>query len=157
MDPLQGVGEDISEYIQLSIENTYADFVGKIALHRDRGADEIEAAAQGRVWIGTDAQTLGLVDELGGLDAAIESAAELAGLAPDSYSIDQLAPELGWAELLALQLIRVGSPVIATAGIDTRLPPSLAHLLDVAAEPLAFIEALNDPRGIYAYCFCDVR
>jgi protease-4 len=157
MDPMQGVGEDISEYIQLSIERTYQDFVSKVAEHRDREPAEIEAAAEGRVWVGTDAQALGLVDNLGGLDAAIESAAELAGLTPNSYSIDELAPELGWAEQLAMQLIRVGTPAIAGLGIETSLPPSLARLLDVASEPLAFLEALNDPRGIYAYCFCDVR
>jgi protease-4 len=157
MDPMQGVGEDISEYIQLSIERTYEDFVSKVALHREREPADIEAAAQGRVWIGTEAQSLGLVDNLGGLDAAIESAAELAGLTPNSYSIDKLAPELGWAEQLALRLIKVGTPAIAGLGIETSLPPSLVRLLDVASEPLAFFESLNDPRGIYAYCFCDVR
>jgi protease-4 len=157
MDPMQGIGEDISEYIQLSIERTYEDFVSKVAEHRDQEPAAVEAAAEGRVWIGTDAQALGLVDNLGGLDAAIESAAELAGLTPNSYSIDELTPELGWAEQLAMQLIRVGTPAIGGLGIETTLPPSLTRLIDVAAEPLAFLEALNDPRGIYAYCFCDVR
>ena len=157
MDPLQGVGEDISEYIQLSIERTYDDFVTKVAEHREREPREVEAAAQGRVWIGTAAQSQGLVDKLGGLDDAIESAAELAGLTPNSYSIDKLNPEPGWAELLALQLIKVGSPAISAFGIETKLPPSLVRILDIAAEPLVFFEQLNDPRGIYAYCFCDVR
>jgi protease-4 len=157
MDPLQGVGEDISQYIQLSIERTYEQFVNKVAEHRERDPAEIESAAQGRVWIGMAAQSQGLVDNLGGLDAAIESAAELAGLTPNSYSIDRLNPETGWAEQLALQLIEVGSPLISALGIETRLPPSLLRLLDATSEPLAFFEALNDPRGIYAYCFCDVR
>jgi len=156
MDALQGVGEDVSEYIQLSIERTYDDFVGKVASHRERDPAEIEAAAQGRVWIGSEAQSLGLVDNLGGLDEAIESAAELAGLTPNSYSIDELNPELGWAELLALQLVKVSSPLISVLGIETKLPPSLVRILDIAAEPLAFFEQLNDPRGIYAYCFCDI-
>jgi hypothetical protein len=56
-----------------------------------------------------------------------------------------------------LRLIKVGTPAIAGLGIETSLPPSLVRLLDVASEPLAFFESLNDPRGIYAYCFCDVR
>jgi protease-4 len=157
MDPMQGVGEDISAYIQLSIERTYQDFVSKVALHRERDTADIEAAAEGRVWIGTEAQTLGLVDNLGGLDAAIDSAAELAGLSPDSYSIDRLEPALGWAEQLAMQMIRIGTPTLSKLGIKTSLPPSLTRLLEVASEPLAFFESLNDPRGIYAYCFCDVR
>jgi protease-4 len=157
MDPMQGVGEDISEYIQLSIERTYDEFVTKVAQHRERDPAEIEAAAQGRVWIGTQAQSLGLVDQLGDLDAAIESAAGLAGLTPNSYSIDRLSPELGWAEQLALRLVKLSSPAISALGINTGVPPSLQRVLDVASEPLAFFEQLNDPRGIYAYCFCDVQ
>jgi protease-4 len=156
-DPLQGVGEDISAYIQLSIERTYDDFVTKVAENRGRDLADVEASAQGRVWIAGDAQARGLIDNLGGLDQAIESAAELAGLAPESYSIDQLNPELGWAEQMALNLIKAGSPAISALGISTRIPPSLKRLLDVASEPLAFLEQLNDPRGIYSYCFCDVQ
>jgi len=156
MDPLQGVGEDISEYIQLSIERTYEDFVDKVAEHRQQDPAEIEASARGRVWIGAEAQSRGLVDNLGGLDAAIESAAELAGLEPNSYSIEPLNPELGWAEQIALGLIKAGSPAISALGIETSLPPSLVRFLKVAGEPLAIFEQLNDPRGIYAYCLCEV-
>ena len=156
MDPLQGVGEDISEYIQLSVERTYEDFVDKVAQHRQRDPADVEGSARGRVWIGSEAQSRGLVDNLGGLDAAIESAAELAGLSPDSYSIEQLNTELGWAEQIALELIKVGSPVISALGIETRMPPSLVRFLDIAGEPLAIFEQLNDPRGIYAYCLCEV-
>jgi protease-4 len=157
MDPLQGVGEDISAYIQMSIERTYGDFVSKVAEHRDRNPAEVEAAARGRVWIAGEARARGLIDNLGGLDEAIASAAELAGLAPNSYSIDRLEPELGWAEQIALNLIEIGSPAISALGIRTGLPASLERLLEVASEPLAFLDRLNDPRGINAYCFCDVH
>ncbi|MGW8369536.1 MAG: S49 family peptidase, partial [Gammaproteobacteria bacterium] len=157
MDPMQGVGEDISEYIQLSIEQTYEEFVSKVATHRARDIDSIEQAAQGRVWIGSEAQELGLVDRLGGLDQAVASAAELAGLAPGEYAIDNLEPELGFAQQIALQMLKAGTPWLSSLGIEPALPKSLIRLLDVATEPLAFIDSLNDPRGIYAYCFCDVN
>jgi protease-4 len=157
MDPLRGVGQEMADYIQLSIEKTYDDFVTKVAEHRERDPADIEAAAQGRVWIGSEAQLRGLVDNLGGLDAAIASAAELAGLAEGQYSVDRLEPELGWAETLALGLVRVAAPIMAGLGVETGLPPSLTRLLDAAAEPLAFFEQLNDPRGIYTYCFCDIN
>lgn len=157
MDPFQGVGEDISEYIQIMIEHTYDEFITKVAEFRGREPGEIDAVAQGRVWIGTEAQARGLVDNLGSLDEAIEAAAERAGLEPNSYSIDDLSPELGWAERIALGMFRVGAPAISALGIQTRLPESLERLIAVASEPLAFYEQLNDPRGIYTYCFCDVR
>jgi protease-4 len=157
MDPLQGVGEDISDYIQISIERTYEDFITKVAEYREREPEEIDAVAQGRVWIGADAAERGLVDNLGGLREAIESAAGLAGLAPNSYSIDELNPELGWAERLALEMVSVGAPVFSAFGVETMLPESLERILAVATEPLAFYEEFNDPRGVYAYCFCDLR
>ena len=53
--------------IDLSVRHTYDDFVGKVAEHRERAVEEIDRAAQGRVWIGTDALDRGLVDRLGSL------------------------------------------------------------------------------------------
>jgi protease-4 len=157
MDLLRGVGTEMGEYIQLSVERTYSDFIGKVGQYRELDVDTVEAAAQGRVWIGSEAERLGLVDRLGDLNQAIESAAELAGLEPDSYSIERLSPELGWAGQLALGLVRLGAPALSAIEPVTPLPRSLARLLDAAVEPLAFFERLNDPRGIYAYCFCDVE
>ena len=156
-DPLQGVGPDISDYIQLSIEHTYQEFVDKVAENRGQDPAETEASAQGRVWIAGEAQTRGLIDKLGGLDDAIESAADIAGLAPNSYSVDKLEPEIGWAEQLALRLIKLSTPAISALGVETHLPASLKLVLDAATEPMAFLDRLNDPRGIYAYCFCDVQ
>jgi hypothetical protein len=36
-------------------------------------------------------------------------------------------------------------------------PATVTQVLESKLEPLAFIDRLNDPRGIYAYCFCDTR
>jgi protease-4 len=54
------------------IDETYQDFVTKVADARHRKFDEIEPLAQGRVWLGSQARPRGLVDEIGGLDKAIE-------------------------------------------------------------------------------------
>jgi protease-4 len=54
------------------IDESYKDFVGKVAEARRRGFNDIEPLAQGRVWMGSQAKARGLVDELGGLDRAIE-------------------------------------------------------------------------------------
>jgi protease-4 len=54
------------------IDESYKDFVGKVAEARRRGFNDIEPLAQGRVWMGSQAKARGLVDELGGLDSAIE-------------------------------------------------------------------------------------
>jgi protease-4 len=54
------------------IDAEYEDFVGKVAAARKKPASVIEPLAQGRVWLGDQAKANGLVDELGGLDRAIE-------------------------------------------------------------------------------------
>ncbi|HSU32027.1 MAG TPA: signal peptide peptidase SppA [Bryobacteraceae bacterium] len=54
-----------------SIEVTYKSFVAKVAAARKKNYDQIDALAQGRVWMGTQARQNGLVDQLGGLDSAV--------------------------------------------------------------------------------------
>ena len=67
--------------LQRGIDESYHDFVAKVAAARHRPYDEIEPVAQGRVWLGSQAKPRGLVDELGGLDTAIELLKKKAGIA----------------------------------------------------------------------------
>lgn len=76
------------EVMQMSIENIYSDFVSKVASGRKMTAEAVDNIGQGRVWSGSKAKTIGLVDEIGGLNTAIKGAAELAGL--DTWSIREL-------------------------------------------------------------------
>ncbi len=54
------------------IDANYHDFVSKVAQARRRPYDQVEPLAQGRVWLGDQAQVRGLVDEMGGIDRALE-------------------------------------------------------------------------------------
>ena len=63
---------DEREKLRVGIDDSYKDFVTKVAAARHRKFDEIEPVSQGRVWLGSQAKEHGLVDELGGLDKAIE-------------------------------------------------------------------------------------
>ena len=151
------INENMKGLIGLSIRHTYDDFVAKVAQHRESSVVEIEAAAQGRVWTGSDALERGLVDKLGDLPEAIESAAELAGLERGSYELDYIEQQLGFVETLMLSMTAQ-----VVAGVDRlvdlpRLPVSVTQALESTLEPLAFIDRFNDPRGIYAYCFCDTQ
>ncbi len=65
------------------IEETYRVFVQKVADARGKSWDEIHEVAQGRVWLGTQAEQNGLIDEIGGFDKAIEVAKREAGLEAD--------------------------------------------------------------------------
>lgn len=76
------------EVMQMSVEKTYSDFVSKVSAGREMTFEEVDSIGQGRVWSGNRALSLGLVDELGGLDDAVKEAAILAGL--EKYSIREL-------------------------------------------------------------------
>lgn len=76
------------ELMQRSIDTVYSDFVGKVATGRDMRKEAVDSIGQGRVWSGTAAREIGLVDEMGGLKAAIEGAASLAGIS--TYSLREL-------------------------------------------------------------------
>jgi protease IV len=73
--------------IQKSINKGYETFTSKAAAGRGMSIDKLKSVASGRVWTGTQAKENGLVDVLGGLDKAIEIAAQKAKLKKDAYSI----------------------------------------------------------------------
>jgi len=153
----RALGDNVKEIVGETVRHIYDQFIGQVAEHRNRSVEEIDIVARGRVWIGSDAQERGLVDKLGSLGDAIESAAELAGLDEGGYGIEYVEPQLDVADRLLLELLEATAPAIAALGVEARLPQALSDLLAAATEPLAFAAGLNDPRGIYAYCFCDVR
>jgi len=62
------------------VERVYSTFLQRVATGRNMTVDAVDAIAQGRVWTGKEALEIGLVDELGGLESAVEGAASLAGL-----------------------------------------------------------------------------
>ncbi|HUQ93081.1 MAG TPA: signal peptide peptidase SppA, partial [Bryobacteraceae bacterium] len=64
-----------------SLQKVYSGFVGQVAAARKRKYEEIDPIAQGRVWLGSEAKDRGLVDELGGIDRAVELAKQRAGIA----------------------------------------------------------------------------
>ena len=71
------IDDNFKGYVLESIERTYATFLKRVADGRKMTTAQVDAIAQGRVWTGIDAHKLGLVDEIGGLDAAINYAAKL--------------------------------------------------------------------------------
>ena len=74
-------------YLQQRTDAYYELFLNKVAEGRDMTRDEVHAVAQGRIWSGQKAVELGLVDKLGTLEDAIESAATLAGI--EEYRIKE--------------------------------------------------------------------
>jgi ClpP class serine protease len=73
--------------------------------------DAVHAVAQGRVWTGTQALELGLVDELGGMDLALAKAAELAGI--EGYGMNTYPSEKTFMEFVMEDLAEARTPTVA--------------------------------------------
>ncbi|HXC09311.1 MAG TPA: signal peptide peptidase SppA [Steroidobacteraceae bacterium] len=140
------------QILQSSVDHAYAEFLRRVGDGRKKTVEDVDKIAQGRVWAGVDAQRIGLVDHLGGLKDATEAAAKLAQLGAD-YDVDYIETELNLREQLLMQLrsetVRMGE----LAGI---VPQSsgIERILDPVLDQARAIARLNDPRGLYAYCWC---
>jgi protease-4 len=140
------------QILQSSVDHAYAEFVRRVADGRKKTVEDVDKIAQGRVWAGVDAQRIGLVDHLGGLKDATDAVAKLAELGND-YRVDYIEPELTLREQLLMQLRseslylgRVTGLIAPRSGLERALDPFL--------EEVRAIAQLNDPRGLYAYCWC---
>lgn len=76
-------------YLQNNVEKCYSTFVGHVASGRNMTFEQVDSIGQGRVWLGTDAERIGLIDGFGGLTDAIGLAAERAGVA-DDYRVTEI-------------------------------------------------------------------
>ncbi|MDO5980366.1 signal peptide peptidase SppA [Flavivirga spongiicola] len=93
-------------FIKEGIVDIYELFTNRVAVGRNMTQDDVKAIAQGRVWTGVDALSNGLVDELGGLDLALQRASEAAEI--EDYKIEEFPvyEEEDLAKVIMNQLLR---------------------------------------------------
>jgi protease-4 len=94
------LGQAERRLLEQSIEQTYDTFVARVAEGRGLSDDSVRVLAQGRVYTGTEAQDVGLVDELGGLREALQLAGRRAGLGDGPYRVQIYPRPLTFAERL---------------------------------------------------------
>jgi protease-4 len=150
----RSLGEAGRDILQQSIEYEYRQFIGRVAKARDSTPEQIDSVAQGRVWSGEDAARLGLVDQLGRLEDAVELAAELAELG-ENYDLEYADAPLGLTEALGLRLQSRAAGMLAPLLPDLsgpRVPDGLEPLV----REMRRLERLRDPHSIFAYCLACV-
>ena len=143
----KGITPELKQIIQRHIERGYHDFISLVANERDMTLEQVDHIAQGRVWSGKKALTLGLVDELGDIDQAVSKAAELAKLDKfDSRVIEQeLTPQ---EKFIQEMFASVSTYLPQTAQQHSVLDKFITQFSQIADEFSAF----DDPNGVYLYC-----
>lgn len=139
MDTNKPLDEVQMKAMQQMVTNIYGDFIGKVAAGRKLTVEQVDSIGQGRVWSGEDAKAIGLVDEIGDLDAAVAAAAQMAGLsdyAPKEFPkmkspFEDLIKELGGDTEEALlkktlgtnyELFKRASEITSWTGVQARMP-----------------------------------
>jgi len=147
----------VADVFRQSIDHGYEEFLTRVGAARKLTRDQVDRIARGRVWSGEDAKQLGLVDQLGGLGQAIESAAKRAKLAK-GHRVWYVEKEKSLRERVLGMLVALAADVAGASGRASGPPHSgpaslAGRLRDLRAD-LARLERWNDPRGIYAHCLC---
>lgn len=145
----------VGAVIQAIINKGYRDFVGNVAKARGKSYQAINAIAQGRVWTGRQALDRGLVDQIGGLRAAVAAAAKLAKLGAGYPVRYQEAPLGGFERFLVGLNQNASVHLLQSWGV--RLPSWVAQLPAMAPELELLRSAKAGTPNIYADCLCAPR
>ena len=124
--------EEQRAQVEAEADLCYDDFVKRVAEGRNMSVEDVEAVARGRVWTGADALDRGLVDELGGLRAAIRRAKILAGLDADEDVDIVTYPGASWMDFLRPRQSSQPAAASLPEAVAVVLGRSVAGLIDQA-------------------------
>jgi protease-4 len=143
------LSDQAKSIFQSQIDYLYSEFLDIVSDGRGMTMEQLEPIAGGRVWTGTQALDLGLVDHLGDQFDAIESAASLASIS-DNYQVHRIEPRLTFIEQLFRDLFGQLSIVLASMSSDQSWYQKVVSLFIEAPEPVNLL--LSDPQNQYLHC-----
>ncbi len=126
--------------IQSVVDWLYESFIERVAQGRKLDTARVREIAEGRVWSGSDAKRLGLIDEFGGLEAAIEHAAQRAQLGR-TYRLQEYPRKRELGEILQ-EFFEDSSDYLSRGRIEGRI-------LGRVRREVRALEQYNDPRNVY--------
>ena len=141
----RGIQPIYADLIQRIIQSGYDQFLAVVAEGRNMTPEAVNEIAQGRVWTGTKALELGLVDEIGGLDEAVQAAAELAGIT--DYAIWRVEPEASRRQ----QILEALTAEIRTLAPAVKRDPITQYWRAMQSE-VSTLARFNDPQKAYVIC-----
>ncbi|MBW4624783.1 MAG: signal peptide peptidase SppA [Brasilonema octagenarum HA4186-MV1] len=140
--------EELAIY-QRSVNRIYDTFLDKVAQGRKLPKQKVAEIAQGRVWSGAAAKKIGLVDDIGGLDAAVKYAATAANLG-DNWQLQEYPKGGNLRERFFGQVSEQARTVLGVDKVQLKAPDPLMSEFQKLQQELAILRKMNDPQGIYA-------
>lgn len=125
LSPNRKMTEEEYKTVQAEVDDIYDDFLSRVSEGRKMTKEQVNVIARGRVWTGTDAVRIGLVDEIGGLKSAIAYAAKQAGIKDVKVLYYPLVEQDGFSSVLET----IGD-TDAKINIQTQIPVELKTALD---------------------------
>lgn len=125
LSPNRKMTEEEYKTVQAEVDDIYDDFLSRVSEGRKMTKAQVNVIARGRVWTGTDAVRIGLVDEIGGLKSAIAYAAKQAGIKDVKVLYYPLVEQDGFSSVLET----IGDTE-AKINIQTQIPVELKTALD---------------------------
>ena len=133
---------------QRSVNNIYNLFLQKVSQGRKLPTAKVAEIAQGRVWSGTAAKQIGLVDEIGGLNVAIEYAAKQAKLGTN-WELQEYPQVSTFAERLFGKKINETKAKLGIETTQTKANNPFINELGKFQQEIKTLQTMNDPQGIY--------
>ncbi|WP_071517115.1 signal peptide peptidase SppA [Geitlerinema sp. PCC 9228] len=127
------------------VQQSYDRFLADVAQGRELERSQVADLAQGRVWSGVQAQKVGLVDELGGLEDAIAAAASMAEL--DQWQVQEYPKRSSFEERLLKQILQSR---LGVDGEGSLVESQLQQEWQRLKQQMELLATLNDPQHIYA-------
>lgn len=134
---------------QRSVNRIYNMFLNKVSQGRKLPETKVAEIAQGRVWSGTAAKEIGLVDEIGGLSTAIEYAAKQAKLGKD-WQVKEYPQTSSFEERFFGKATEETLSALGIKGTEIKPSNPLTAEFQKLQQELAVLQKMNDPQGVYA-------
>ncbi|MEM6403795.1 MAG: S49 family peptidase, partial [Cyanobacteria bacterium P01_D01_bin.116] len=134
---------------QSSVNRIYSKFLDKVAKGRNLPQAQVAEIAQGRVWSGKAAKGIGLVDEIGGLDAAIEYAATEAKLG-DKWELQEYPRTSTFSERFFGKVAEDTQTIFKNNQNPLKQNTPLTKEFEKLQAEIAALQNMNDPLDVYA-------
>lgn len=151
------MSSEVKRLVQSQVDYGYDEFINKVSKHRNIPKDTVRTVAEGQIWTGAEALDNGLIDALGGFNDALNEIEALTNLSETEYGLIYLQQEISPTESLAISFLNTLHSLDITFLKSSSMSPAFDYLNSQIEQFMLPWLHFNDPKGLYAYCFCELN